>query len=145
MNYRLIFLLSLFGLVMAFATVFLIPDKVEPLFWLAIFIVCAYLIAKNAPGRFFLHGLLTSLVNSVWITGAHVLLFNTYIVKHSMELDMMDNNFPSSIALHPRILMIAMGPVMGLAFGIVLGLFAFIASKMVKRNVSMVSNSRRLY
>jgi hypothetical protein len=34
-------LLSLPGLFMAFATVFFIPSKLEPAFWLPIFIFCA--------------------------------------------------------------------------------------------------------
>src|SRR2546426_4238331 len=56
MDWLLILTLSLFGLAMAVATVFVIPSNIEPLFWLVIFIVCAYLIAKRAPGRPFLHG-----------------------------------------------------------------------------------------
>jgi hypothetical protein len=77
MDWPLIFTLSLFGLAMGLATVFVIPSNIEPLFWLLIFIVCAYAIAKRAPGRPFLHGLLVSLVNSVWISAAHVLLFQS--------------------------------------------------------------------
>ncbi len=42
MNWKLILQLSLFGLAMAVGTVFVIPSNVEPLFWLAIFAVCAY-------------------------------------------------------------------------------------------------------
>jgi len=68
MNWKLIFLLSLFGLAMAFATVFWIPTKTEPVFWALIFIACAYIIAKKVPGRTFLHGLMTGLFNCVWIT-----------------------------------------------------------------------------
>jgi hypothetical protein len=51
----------MFGLAMGIATVFVIPSNVEPLFWLVIFVVCAYLIAKRARGRYFLHGVLVSL------------------------------------------------------------------------------------
>jgi hypothetical protein len=58
LNWRLIFLLSLFGLAMAFATVWAIPSKFEPLFWLAIFAVCADRISRRAPGKLVLHGLL---------------------------------------------------------------------------------------
>ena len=47
MNWKLIFGLSLFGLAMAIATVFVIPSKIEPFFWLAIFIICAIVIAKG--------------------------------------------------------------------------------------------------
>lgn len=49
MNWPLILKLSLFGLVMGIATVFVIPSRVEPLFWLGIFVVCAYVIAKQCP------------------------------------------------------------------------------------------------
>ena len=65
LNFKLILALSMFGLAMSIATVFLIPSSVEPIFWLVIFLVCAYVIAKRAPSKFFLHGLLVSLANSV--------------------------------------------------------------------------------
>jgi hypothetical protein len=49
MNWKLIFQLSLFGLAMGIATVFVIPSNIEPAFWLVIFLICAYLIAKQSP------------------------------------------------------------------------------------------------
>ena len=130
MNWRLIFQLSLFGLAMGIATVFVIPSNVEPIFWLAIFVVCAYVIAKQAPGRHFVHGLLVSLVNSVWVTGAHVLLFQQYVDRHPQEVAMMSS---MPLPTHPRLLMLCMGPIIGLVFGLVLGLFAFVAGKFVGR------------
>ena len=75
-NWKLIVQLSLFGLAMAFATVFIVPSNVEPWLWLFIFLICAYLIAKHAPGRHFLHGLMLGVANSVWITAVHILLFD---------------------------------------------------------------------
>src|SRR5689334_697411 len=89
MNWKLVCQLSLFGLAMGVATVFWIPSTVEPIFWVVIFVVCAYAIARSAPGRYFLHGLCVSLVNSVWITGAHVLFFQQYIDRHTKEAEMM--------------------------------------------------------
>jgi hypothetical protein len=71
LNWNLIFRLSLFGLAMAFATVYFKPSNIEPFCWLAIFIICAYLIAKNCTSKYFLHGLFVSLLNAVWITAAH--------------------------------------------------------------------------
>ena len=41
MNRKLIFSLSLFGLAMAFGTVYVLASNVEPIFWAAIFLVCA--------------------------------------------------------------------------------------------------------
>ena len=68
MNWKLVMQLSMFGLVMGIATVFVIPPAVEPLVWLAIFITCAVLIARRTTEKRFLHGLSVSVVNSVWIT-----------------------------------------------------------------------------
>lgn len=127
MNGKLILLLSMFGLAMGIATVFVIPSKIEPLFWLAIFVFCAVVIAKKAPEKPFLHGLCTSLVNSVWITSAHVLFFDAYIARHAQEAAM-----SAKMPLSPRLMMAVTGPLIGLVSGLVLGLFAVIASKFVK-------------
>ena len=128
MNWKLILQLSLFGLAMGFAT-FVIPANTEPLFWLVIFGFCAYVIARQAPGRHFLHGLCVSLVNSVWITGAHILMVDRYLAKHPQEAAMMQS---MPMPTHPRMMMVLMGPVVGVLSGLVLGLFAFIAGKLVK-------------
>jgi hypothetical protein len=127
MNWKLIFQLSLFGLAMAIGTVFVIPSTVEPIFWLLIFIFCAWLIAKKVRGRYFLHGFLTSLMNCVWITAAHVLLFEQYMARHPDEAQMMAQlDFVS-----PRTLMALTGPVIGIVSGVVLGTFSVIAAKLI--------------
>jgi hypothetical protein len=120
MNWKLIFQLSLFGLAMALATVFVVPSNVEPFIWLPIFLLCAYLIASRAGGKVFLHGLMVGIVNSVWITAAHVLLYDQYIAHHAKEAAMMAQ-MPQSVS--PRVLMAC----------IVLGLFALVASLLVRR------------
>ncbi len=130
MNWKLILQLSLFGLVMAFATVYWIPSKTEPLFWLGIFIVCAYIIAKYCSGNYFLHGFLVSLVNCVWITGVHLVLHDAYMNTHP---DMIEVSAKMPMPEHPRLMMLIMGPVAGAVSGIVLGLFAWIASRLVKK------------
>lgn len=131
MNWKLIFGLSFFELFMAIGTVYFIPSNIEPFCWLPIFLICAYFVAKMASGKFFLHGFCISLVNCIWITGAHILLFTTYIAKHAQELEM-SNKMPI-LNGHPRQQMLIMGPIVGIISGLVLGLFCFIASKMVKK------------
>ena len=126
MNWKLVFLLSLFGLAMAIATVYVIPSNIEPFCWLGIFLICAYIIAAQAPGKYFLHGLMVSIVNSIWITAAHVLLFDQYIAHHAKESEMM-----KAIPISPRVMMVVTGPIVGVVSGLVLGLFAFIAHKLV--------------
>lgn len=131
MNWKLIFQLSLFGLAMGVGTVFVIGPKVEPAFWLVIFLICAYLIARGTvgAGMHFLHGVLLGLANSIWITASHVLFFNAYIARHAQEAAMMQN---PSIPFPPRTMMLVVGPVVGLLSGIILGVFALIAGKLVK-------------
>src|ERR1700730_3184406 len=117
MNWKLIFGLSLFGLAMAIATVFWIPSSIEWVFWLVIFIICAYLIAKNAPGNYFLHGFLVSLVNSFWITVAHIMFFFTYMANHP---EMAELNARLPMSEHPKRMMAIMGPIFGVLCGLVL-------------------------
>src|SRR5262244_2789301 len=128
MNWKLILQLSLFGLVMGVATVFFISSSVEPFCWLVIFLISAYAIARGAPGRPFLHGVCVGLANSVWATGSHVLLVAQYLARHAREAVMMSSG---PLATHPRIMMAVTGPIIGLVSGIVLGIFAIVAVKLV--------------
>lgn len=129
MNWKLILQLSLFGLAMGVATVFVIPSKIEPAFWLLIFLFCAYTFAKRGSNKLFLYGLLLGLANSVWITSAHILLFNSYIARHAQEAAMMQTG---PLASSPKLMMALVGPVIGLISGVILGLFTLVAGKLVK-------------
>jgi hypothetical protein len=126
MNWKLILLLSMFGLAMGLATVFVIPPKIEPLFWLVIFVLCAYMIAKRTR-KPFLHGFLLGLANCVWITASHILLFNEYLATHAQEAAMMQ-----TMPFSPKIMMAIVGLVIGLISGVVIGILALIASKFLK-------------
>lgn len=132
MNWKIIFQLSIFGLIMAFATVSLIPENVEPAFWIVIFIFCAYVIAKTCSGNYFWQGFLLSMINCIWITAAHIAFRETYEAHHPNMLSLADN-MPRYLAVHPRLAMTVMGPVFGAMFGLVLGVFSLIASKIVHR------------
>ncbi len=131
MNWKLVFQLSLFGLAMAFLTVFVVSSTVEPACWLVIFVVCAYLIARRAPGSYFLHGLLIGIMNSVWITSAHVLLFDQYIAGHAREAEMM-----TRMPLTPKTMMLVTGPIVGVVSGIFLGILALIVHRIVSTRTS---------
>jgi hypothetical protein len=126
MNWKLIFALSLFGLAMGVATVFVVPSNVEPLFWLVIFVVCAVIIARAGVPKPFLHGLLVSVVNSVWIIAAHELFFDRYLTAHPQEASMPTGGVPQ------RVVMVLFGLLIGVVSGLVLGLFAWTASRFVK-------------
>jgi hypothetical protein len=128
MDWKLIFLLSLFGLAMAIGTVFVIPSNVEPICWLVIFCLCAFLIARRLPDRHFLHGLMVGIVNSMWVTAAHIMFFARYIANHPKEAAM-----TRSMPLPPQLIMAIIGPVIGVLSGCIIGLFAFVAVKLIRR------------
>ena len=130
MNWKVIFQLSVFGLIMAFGTVSLIPEKTEPAFWLVIFVFCAWVIAKVCSAKYFLSGLMVGILNSVWITVVHLLFRQTYLANHPQ----MTSNIPASFSSHPGMFMLVTAPVFGVLFGIILGLFSLLASKILTRN-----------
>ena len=119
LDWRLVALLSIFGLAMAFATVFIIPSNIEPFAWLVIFIVCAIMIARVRSTRHFLHGLLVGVANSVWITTVHLAFFDHYVANHPAEASMM-----AASSRSPRLMMAIVGPVIGVASGLILGALA---------------------
>jgi hypothetical protein len=130
MNWKLIFQLSLFGLIMAFGTISLIPEKTEFIYWLVIFVFCAFVIARQCASKQFWHGFWLSMVNSVWIIIAHGWFFSSYMAHHAdmTTTNPMMNPFPS----HPRVVMLIFSPIFGAVFGLIQGLFAYIVSRFVK-------------
>ncbi|MCD6010808.1 MAG: hypothetical protein K0Q79_670 [Flavipsychrobacter sp.] len=134
MNWKLVFSLSLFGLAMAIATVYWVPSTIEPFFWLIIFLICAYIVAKKAPGKYFLHGFMISIFNCVWITAAHAILSDTYALTHAQEAAQYEQmNSEMHINLSLKQAMLLTGPIIGIISGLVLGLFCFIASKIFRK------------
>jgi hypothetical protein len=129
MNWKLVLQLSLFGLAMSIATVYLIPTSSEPFYWVPIFLVSAYVIATRCRDRHVLHGVMVGIVNSFWITSAHVLLFDQYIARHPQEATMLQSlPMPDS----PRLMMAGMGPVIGVLSGVLIGLLAGIAARFLR-------------
>src|SRR5690349_4833267 len=116
MSWKLIFALSLLGLAGGLATIFAVPLTYEPHLWVAILGLSAILIAKRAKGSYFLHGLFVSLLNSLWVTGAHFALFDNYVTVHARVVAL-----AARIGSPHMIMMAVGGPLLGIAAGIVLG------------------------
>jgi hypothetical protein len=129
MDWKLIFGLSMFGLAMAVGTVFVIPPNIEPILWGVIFLICAFMIARARSGGHFWHGLLVGIVNSVWVTAAHIIFFDQYLAGHAREATM-SALLPPGKSL--KFAMAIIGPVIGVISGIVMGVLAWIFSKFVK-------------
>ena len=131
MNWKLIFSLSLFSVAIAFLTVYLVPEHWSWTLWLPVFLICAWFIAKKAPGKYFMHGFMVAIFNYIWITAIHILLYNPYVLMNPDMAHM--KGMPPYFKAHPRQHMLFFGPIVGIISGLVLGLFAWVASKIVKK------------
>jgi hypothetical protein len=125
-NWKLVFLVSGFGFVMGIATVFVIPPAAEPFCWAVILLISAYLLARHAPGLYFVHALAVGLLNSVWVVSAHMFWFERYLAGHPREAAMLIR-----MPLTPRAMMAVTGPLVGLVSGAILGLLTLIAQRVV--------------
>jgi hypothetical protein len=136
MNWKLILQLSMFGLAMGLATVFLIPPNAEPAFWLVIYLVSAYLIAKRTTDGRYTTGVMVGIANSIWITAAHLALFDPYLARHPQEAQMM-----GSIPISPTLFMLTIGPIVGVFSGAVIGVLALVIGKLIIRKGVPASES----
>ena len=131
MNWKLCLLLSIAGLIMGVVTIDIVSSTIEPICWLIIFAASAVLVARFAPQRYFLHGFLISILNSVWITLAHLSRYNAYTAAHPEFLQSVQS-LPPLLANDPQRLMVLIGVIAGILSGVVLGFFCWLASKIVK-------------
>ena len=132
MNWKLIFLLTIFGVVMAFAGVIGILGKMEFPIWLVIFIIYAVIIVQQTTDKYFLHAFIVSVINGVWIGIIHAAFVRTYLANNPSMVESY-KTMPRLFGNHPRIIMVIAGPIIGAVTGLVAGLFAFIAGKIMKK------------
>ena len=134
LNYPLIFILSLVGLAIAFTGVYGITTmQTEPYVWLVVFIAFAFIIARFAKGNYFLHGFLVSVLCGCWIGLIHALYIHQYL-RSNPRLKPLYDEMPH--IGNPKITIALSGPMAGVVFGIVAGLFAFIAARILNRKAA---------
>ena len=129
MHWKLVFGLSLFGLAIGAGSVSLIPPNAEPFCWLVAFLISAYAIARVSSDGHFLYGFLVGIVNSIWVTGAHVLFVATYLAQHTKEASMLAQ---MPVRYSPRLMMAVIGPIVGAISGVIIGLLALLAGKILQ-------------
>jgi hypothetical protein len=131
MKWKLIIWLSMFGLAMGFATVYFIPTGVEFFFWIFIFFISAHIITQEADTKLFLTGFTVGILNSIWITACHIILFDDYMLSHPEQEILLEET--SSIIV-PKLNMLFTGPIIGAITGSIIGLMSLGASKTIKRS-----------
>jgi hypothetical protein len=134
MNWKLIFTLSLFGVAMGVVSLFGFTGRMEPLLWLVIFTLYAHWIALHAGSKHFLHGVLVSVVNGVWISVIHAAFSSTYFANNP---DMLEGYRKLPKSLSPQSMMLVTGPLIGAATGVIAGFFAMIAAKILAKKAEL--------
>lgn len=121
-------LLSIFGLIMAFATVFLIHKDIEIILWIPVMMVCGYTIARHCFASYFLHGFLVGILSSLIIVSIHLIFWTQwldfYVKMRKYAINPMIHN-------HPRLSMALMGLGVGILSGTIIGLLSLYLSKRV--------------
>ena len=130
MSWRIIFLLSLFGVAVGFAGIYGLSGAAELIVWLIIFVIFAVVIARSRTSDHFVHALLASILAGLWVGIIHAAFIATY-VAHNAHLRAGYAMIPKTA--HPRLMMVLTGPFIGAVMGVVAGLMAAGAGKVLKR------------
>lgn len=133
MNWKLIFSLSLFGVAMGFASLTGWTQGIEWLLWLLIYLVSAWFIAQKAPAKHFLHGFVVGLLNGIVHAIIQAAFFDTYLASNAQVAEQF-GNIPGG--LPPLLFVLLSGPFIGVISGGILGLFAVIMMKLIKKDTT---------
>ena len=117
MDWKLIILLSSFGIVMGLLSVKGFAQKLEPFLWLLFGIITSLVLSKNISEKTFLHGLLIGLAWGVVNGVTQSVFFDTYIANNSY----LQEGFKKTTFIQPRYFVLITGPIIGLITGLVVG------------------------
>jgi hypothetical protein len=129
MNWKLVLQLAVFGIAMGIGTVFFVPSSIEPILWLIVFLLSAYVIAKRCSTRRFTTGLLVGLLDSLLKTSVHMLFLSVYVARHAHEIAIIRQ---MTTAVSPGMLIALSCPIWGLVFGAMIGLLARVLGIFIK-------------
>lgn len=130
MNFKL-WLLTLFGVVMGFATVYGLTQKNEFYYWLLIGVVTAFAISKITSEKIFVKSTVVGLFMGIFTGIIQYVMFNTYLENNPDSIDGF-KEIPLSLA--PQYVLLFSAPFTGIVFGLFIGLIAYLFIKVTGRN-----------
>jgi hypothetical protein len=131
MNWSRLILLSLLSLPITLLAIFgVIPTAtVEAIVWLVLILVLAWLLRTSAKP--FLSGLVVGLLMGLWSHLLSIPLWDAYVANNpEMSAEILSGATEKGMSLPTFMLVTA--PVVGIMYGLVLGLLAWAASKLRK-------------
>lgn len=130
MNWPLIAILSVPGLVMGLLSSRGHTRGIEPFLWIVLAVFATLVIARTAGSRYFLHGLCVGLAWGVLNGLVQFTLFSSY-ARHNPEV-MRSIEQSGTRGLPAPLMFLLFGPVVGIGVGIALGLLCLGASHVIK-------------
>ena len=131
MNWKIVVTLGCFGIVMGAASLFGLTQRIEPLFWIAIVLFAAYWIARNRTPKPFLHGLAAAVLMGMFNSILQSAFFDMYRSNNPLAANgfyQVPDGFPV------RVLLLFIGLAIGVTNGIVVGVLAVVATKLLKKH-----------
>jgi len=131
MNVRLVLALSLLGVVMGALGVFGVVPDWHLAIWLGIALASGVIVARGAPGKFFLHGLAAGFVAMCLSTLVELAFLPQYLAHNTHAADTFQQ-LPSAWPL-ALVILIAM-PFTSALYACVTGLVATLAARSLRRH-----------
>jgi len=132
MKWDFVFGFSLFGIAMGAASLFGLTQGIEWLLWLVIALICAFVFAQKLETGHFLAALMAGLFMSVLNGLIQAAFFDMYLSNNTMTAERFQQ-IPGGV--DARIFVLIASVIIGAVYGSVMGLFALLARKFVKKNV----------
>jgi len=126
MDWKVIIILSVIGLLMGLLSVQGFTQKIEPLLWLLFGIATSLILSRNIEQKAFLHGILIGLAWGILNGLTQSVFFDTYLTNNPS----VQQNFQKKPFILPRYFVLVTGPIIGLITGLVLGRLSLLLKKL---------------
>ena len=126
MDWKIIVILSVIGLLMGLLSVKGFTQKIEPVLWLLFGIATSLILSKNIEQKTFLHGLLIGIAWGIYNGAIQCAFFDIYFTNNPS----IQQNFQKNSFIQPRYFVLLTGPIIGLITGLILGGLSLLLKKL---------------
>ncbi len=131
-NWKIVLILSSFGIVMALLSVFgNVKGSYELVLWALLAIVSSYMIAKKGGRLPFIEGVTTGVLSGILNSAVQFFFFRQYILNNPGKLEQF-REIP--LEMPAQYLILFTGPIIGLIYGIILGIISTSFRKVIETN-----------
>jgi hypothetical protein len=105
-----------------------IPYGTETWVNVAAGLILALMLGLLAPGKFFLHGFLVGFLYEIAECAVILIAFDRYVASNPQVLEAFDK-----LPMSPKKFIVILAPIIGIVYGLILGLLTWLASKVTRR------------